>query len=199
MSDPETIAWYDGAADAYAKGRPSPPRHLTDFIALLPPKGAVLDLGCGGGTATAALTALGFAVTGLDASAGLLNLARQAAPGARFIEADFSALEELAETEQFDGVWAHFSLLHAPRADMPTHLGRIARLLRPDGLFHLSLMLGEGEARDRLGRFYSYYQADEIGALLDRAGFRLLSRTEGTGASAAGDPVRHIITLSRRG
>ena len=198
MSDRQTIAWYDGAAETYAGRRTPMPRHLSSFMALLPPGGTVLDLGCGAGNASAALADAGFTVTGIDASAGLLALARRAAPQATFVEAEFAMLDDLARPGSIDGVWCNFALLHAPRAEMPDHLARVARSLRPGGVFHLALMLGEGQARDRLGRFYTYYRADEIRGLLADAGFSPLDETESDSTSAAGDPVRCIILLGRR-
>lgn len=45
----------------------------------------VLDIGCGAGPLTVALSAAGFDVTGIDVSAGLLEIARERAPQARFI------------------------------------------------------------------------------------------------------------------
>ncbi len=47
----------------------------------------VVDVGCGSGPLTAALTAAGFGVTAIDQSADLLATARQAAPAAQFINA----------------------------------------------------------------------------------------------------------------
>jgi SAM-dependent methyltransferase len=47
----------------------------------------VVDVGCGAGVLTKALLEAGFEVTGIDASADLLDLARSVNPDARFIHA----------------------------------------------------------------------------------------------------------------
>lgn len=47
----------------------------------------VLDIGCGAGPLTAALAVAGFDVTGIDVSAGLLEIARDRVPQAKFIHA----------------------------------------------------------------------------------------------------------------
>ena len=47
----------------------------------------VVDVGCGAGPLTEALVEAGFAVTGIDTSAELLEIAPKAAPAARFINA----------------------------------------------------------------------------------------------------------------
>ncbi len=53
--------------------------------------GALLELGCGTGNATLPLVARGLDVTGLDASAEMLQVAREKLPGVAFIQADFTS------------------------------------------------------------------------------------------------------------
>ncbi|MGZ9809454.1 class I SAM-dependent DNA methyltransferase [Pseudoroseicyclus sp. H15] len=196
--DAGTIAYYDSHSADYAALRAAdlPSKHLAAFTERLPPGAAVLDLGCGSGASAAALIAQGFAVTGIDASAGLLAEARAAAPGATFRQASFAELDEVAA---YDGIWANFSLLHAARNALPGHLAAVARALRPGGLLHLGMMTGEGDRRDGLGRHYSYYAPEELRALLAAAGFHELSATEGRGRSTAGDEIGWIVLLAQRG
>lgn len=197
MIDEGTIGFYDRAAQGFvglsADGPPEPA--LARFMARLSPGAAVLDLGCGAGIASAHLAGAGFALTGLDASAGLIEVARRLAPEARFLHAGFDALDE---TEAYGGVWANFSLLHAPRDEMPRHLAAIARALRPNGLFYLSMLLGTGALRDELTRTYTYYGANELSALLAAAGFEILTSETGEkhGMGAASRPF--IAILARR-
>ena len=47
----------------------------------------VVEVGCGGGSLTKALTEAGFEVTGIDSSAELLKIARTVAPAAHFVNA----------------------------------------------------------------------------------------------------------------
>ena len=47
-----------------------------------------LDLACGTGALTAELQARGLTVTGLDASAEMLDVARERLPGMRLVQAD---------------------------------------------------------------------------------------------------------------
>jgi SAM-dependent methyltransferase len=55
----------------------------------VPAGGSVLDLGCGCGVPLARdLAASGYAVTGVDLSAGQIRRARQLVPAARFLHAD---------------------------------------------------------------------------------------------------------------
>jgi SAM-dependent methyltransferase len=53
----------------------------------------VMDVGCGAGPLTAALTAAGFEVTAIDQSAELLDIARKAVPAAHFINASVYDIE----------------------------------------------------------------------------------------------------------
>lgn len=196
MSDTDTVRFYDDAAERFgditADGAPDPT--LQRFIDALAPGASVLDLGCGHGIASAKLARLGFDVTGLDPSQGLLDVARRLAPTARFTLATF---DDLDGTEAYDGIWANFALLHAPRADMPRHLAAIARALRPGGVFHLSMLLGEGEIRDSHGRAYTYYSVEALRALLASAGFDLIQSE--TGDKAGIDGVHpSIVLLSRK-
>lgn len=58
----------------------------TIIHAAVPLGASILELGCGAGRVTAALLALGHAVTGVDASAEMLAAARERAPEAVLVE-----------------------------------------------------------------------------------------------------------------
>jgi len=99
-----------------------------------PPGGAVLDLGCGSGLPVARdLTAAGYRVTGVDISEVQIRRASQLVPAAQFVRADITAIE--FEPASFDLVVSFFALIHVPVDDQPPLLLRIARWLRPGGLF----------------------------------------------------------------
>lgn len=171
MTDRETIAVYDARAAEYAEvtsGIAADPR-LIDFIARLPERGAVLDLGSGPGAAAAEMARAGHDALAWDASEGMVALAA-AQPGVRAEQRLFGDLATLAPAS-LHGVWANFSLLHAPRAEMPDHLAAIARALVPGGVFLVAVKLGEGDRRDRIGRLYSYYTEAELRGLVEAAGF----------------------------
>ncbi|MBY6162626.1 class I SAM-dependent methyltransferase [Mameliella alba] len=169
MTDRETIRIYDDRADEYARVTASdaPDATLAAFIAALPKGAEVLDLGCGPGKSAAYMAAAGLRVDAWDASAGMVTLAARH-PGVTARQADFDAL---TTENSFDGIWANFSLLHAPREDMPRHLAAIHRALRPGGLFHIGVKEGTGALRDTLGRLYTYYTEPEMTGLLRDAGF----------------------------
>ncbi|MCT4559160.1 MAG: class I SAM-dependent methyltransferase [Pelagimonas sp.] len=171
MSDKRTIEVYDQRAAEYGQVTASkgPGRILTDFIAALPTGGRVLDLGCGPGLSAGHMAVAGLAVEGWDASDKMVALAA-AQVGVTVRQARF---EDLTAQATYDGIWANFSLLHAPRDAMPSHLRAIHRALKPGGLFHIALKSGTGDRRDRIGRNYTYYTQTELSTLLHAAGFTL--------------------------
>lgn len=201
-SDRETVSVYDAEAGRYAKvtaGLRDDP-DLLAFIADLPRGGRVLDLGCGPGIAAAAMAEAGLAVDATDASAEMVRLAA-AQPGVTAWQASF---EEIGGTATYDGIWANFSLLHAPREAMPRHLAAIRRALKPRGRFHIGGKTGTGATRDRLGRLYTYYTEAELETLLAEAGFEIVARRRGRdkgldGAMADWVTFAALVAPARRG
>ncbi|MCX5394454.1 bifunctional 2-polyprenyl-6-hydroxyphenol methylase/3-demethylubiquinol 3-O-methyltransferase UbiG [Streptomyces sp. NBC_00094] len=92
----------------------------------------VLDVGSGTGRPVAdRLTRAGFAVTGIDVSRTMVELARSQVPGARFEQCgvhDFDAPEG-----GFDAVCAFFPLLVMGRDEVSAALRRMAGWLAPGG------------------------------------------------------------------
>lgn len=196
MSDPETIAVYDRRAQDYADrfSGPKEDRHLIAFIARLPAGAPVLDLGCGPGQASARLAEAGFAVEAWDAAAGMVALAALL----NGVTARQARFDDLRAQGVYGGIWANFSLLHAPRQEFPVHLAAIFRALRPGGLLHLGMKTGTGQGRDRLGRAYSYYSIAELEDFLGRSGLTVLSRSTGEDAGLAGPVEPWAILLAEK-
>ena len=66
-------------------------------------------------------------------------------------------------------------------------LKKLFSALKEDGLLFFSLKRGVGESRDKLGRFYSYYEKDEVEKYLEKASFQIKKYTEGLSVGLAGD------------
>ena len=183
--DPETLRVYDEMADKYAAVTAdiaSDPL-LASFIDALPRGAHVLDLGCGPGIIAGHMARAGLSVTATDASTEMVALAADT-PG---VTARLATFDEIAGEDIFDGIWANFSLLHAPRAAMPGHLSALRKALKPGGRFHIALKSGTGAHRDTLGRFYTYYTADELDTLLRTAGFTPFSSATGRDTGLSGE------------
>lgn len=193
--DRRTIDAYEANAAAYGRRfrvvRLTRP--LKAFIDALPPGARVLDLGCGPGDASAHLRAAGMHPDPVDASPAMVALANDRhALGARL-----GTFDELDAEAAYDGVWANFSLLHAPRADLPRHLSAIHRALKPGGLFHIAMKTGSGEIRDRLGRSYTYVARHELAALMAEAGFTIFAAANGRERGLAGTLDPFVIFRAR--
>lgn len=122
----------------------------------LPPGSSILDVGCGTGRHSVGLAALGYRVTGLDISEGMLAEARKTASKAgadcRFIQADATSFR-LEET--FDGAICicegSFGLLS--QTDDPGSrdlciLKNISACLKPGAPFVLTALNGLKMARE---------------------------------------------------
>ena len=196
MADRQTMEVYaskaEDYADRFATGRPGP--RLEDFINSLPEGGRVLDLGCGPGRAAAAMIASGLQVDAWDASPEMAALAKD-----RFgVDVVVAGFADLDAAETYDGIYANFSLLHAPKSEMPDHLTRIAHALKPGGYLYLGLKTGSGEKRDALGRFYAFYTDEEITGLLKEVGISVLTRATGAEAGLGGTVDPWIILKARK-
>ena len=183
MSDRETVGVYARKAKDYANLPMAQEQidALDMFSAGLKPGAHILDLGSGPGIHTRELMQRGFTARAIDATPEFVEAAR-----ASGVDAHLGTFDDLTEENAYDGIWASFSLLHAPRADFPRHIAACKRALRDGGCLFLGLKLGTGEKRDNLGRFYSYYSEDELHDILSKAGFDRLQSRIGKGKGLAG-------------
>lgn len=192
--DRKTIDIYDAKAGDYAKlvTSDTPSRHLRAFMDALPQGGAVLDLGCGPGNAAATLRDAGFDVTAIDASPKMVELGAE-----RYgLNITLSTFDDVTQTAIYDGVWASFSLLHAPRADIPRHLSAIHTALKPQGVFVIGVKTGTGTSRDAIGRQYTYFEPDELDRLLRDAGFTPIASDSGSDTGLSGETSPWIIVTA---
>ena len=184
MTDAQTLAVYDVKIDDYLRLTQAPPsKSLLAFIKAIPEGGRVLDLGCGPGFAAAEMARHGCNVEAIDGSAEMVAAASKN-PGVIARQATF---DDLPAQATYYGIYANFSLLHAKRADFSRHIQACQTALLPGGIFHLAMKLGTGAKRDALGRFYTYYTAEELKQILTQTGFTLTFEREGKEKGLAGD------------
>ncbi len=194
MTDEGTIQAYMANAQGYAKdyARREPDEDLLAFMAAVPDGGRVLDLGCGPGNSAAMMADRGYEVEASDATQAMADLALENYG----IKVRVEPFDALSAVDYYNGIWANFSLLHAPREDLPDHLARVATALREGGILHLGMKLGQGEARDSLGRFYTYYSQIELRSHVEAAGLSVTSERVGEGAGMAGHTEPFCIVLA---
>ena len=193
MTDAQTLAAYARDAARYAAMPMTQAQTvaLADFITRLPPQADVLDVGCGPGLQAAAMIRAGHRVTGIDPTRDFVTEALH-----NGVDARLGTVEDVTETRAYDGIYASFSLLHAPRADIPGHITRLARALKPGGTLFIGMKLGEGEDRDALGRFYSYVSELDLRGWLKAAGLTTDRTVTGTGKGLAGTDDPFILVTA---
>lgn len=196
MPDPRTIATYDEKAEDYARRftKGEPDAHLRDFIALIPANGRVLDVGCGPGTASAHMLRAGLRPDPMDASAKMVQIANRTTG----LNARQATFDEIAGTALYEGVWANFSLLHAPRADLPRHIKACVQAMVPGGVFHIGMKTGSGERRDNIYRLYTFVTVPELTDMLEAAGLTVTDTFQGQDAGLAGTVDPWVVMRAKK-
>lgn len=104
----------------------------TRFIRANCPRGAGLDVGCGTGALAARLAEAGFAMTGVDASPGMLGILRARTAAVRAVVASGTSLP--FADDRFDLVLSVAALHHvADPDDVRRTLAEMVRVARPAG------------------------------------------------------------------
>ncbi|MCF2871819.1 class I SAM-dependent methyltransferase [Octadecabacter sp. G9-8] len=194
--DHKTIAVYNEKAAEYAKHFDTdskPGAHVRRFIEAVPTGGRVLDLGCGTAGASRHMLAAGLDVDAMDASPEMIRVAAHV----NGVTARLGTFDDLNAKADYDGIWANFSLLHAPRDKLPDYLAAIATALRPNGTFHIGMKTGTGTTRDHINRKYTFVTQDELSALLNGAGFDIQTIMTGHEVGLAGTDDPWIVILSK--
>lgn len=154
------------------------------------------DIGCGPGRDASVFVAAGLRVAALDASPGMAT--RTHSLGTPVALADMRQLPFQAGA--LDGIWSAAALLHVPRAHVPATLRGWRRCLAAGGVLGLSTAVGDHEGWEpvteggaeppapggpapeappgTLRRWFAYHRPDALLAMLDGAGFEVVSTAE---------------------
>lgn len=143
------------------------------------PGQSYLDVGCGSGLACQLAASRGAAVSGLDASPGLLQIARERVPEADFRHGDMASLP--FDSETFDRVSFVNTLFFA--SDRVAALRESRRVLRPGGrvaaimwtspdrIESMAFLSALGPLLPPLPELALFADRDELGKLAADAGF----------------------------
>ena len=184
MSDKETIEVYNQNVEKYRALVDKLPntKTLKSFMGRFDAGANILDFGCGVGDSAAAMRAGGLRPVCRDGSVEMVKTANELYQ----LDASVALFSELDDDSVYDGVWANFSLLHASKSEFPYLVSALHTSLKPKGWLFVALKLGNGERRDKFGRHYTYYQEDELDAILIKAGFAVDEKIYGKSKGMAG-------------
>lgn len=148
---------------------------LDRFLAPIQPGGRILDVGCGAGDPIAGyLLEEGFDVVGLDASRGMLAIARERYPNADWVLGD---MRQLDFSSPFDGVIAWNSFFHLMPSEQRDVLGRIARVMKRSAPWLLTVGDREGAETGWVGGepiYHASLSPGEYRDLLEGLGIEVL-------------------------
>ena len=184
-ADQKTLDVYDKYIADYKEliSRELKDKNLDLFMKMIERDGKVLDLGCGTGAASRELLKNGFVPFPVDASLEMIKVAEAMLK----IKPRKISFDEIYENDFYHAIWANFSLLHIKKIQFSGVLKRLFFALKEEGVFFFSLKRGVGERRDKLGRFYSYYEKSEVEKFLENANFQTKNYSEGVSIGLAGD------------
>lgn len=152
MPHNETLEYYNTNAEEYIHGTVDVDFQETQegFLKYIPPRGRILDFGCGSGRDAKYFHARGFEVDAVD---GAEELCKRAAEytGINVKQMLFSDLDTV---EEYDGIWACASILHVSSSELWEVLLKMIKALKNGGIIYASFKYGEYEGL-RNGRYFN--------------------------------------------
>ncbi len=111
------------------------------FLQYLQQGARILDAGCGSGCDTKEFIRHGFDVVAIDGSKEMVKFAEEYT-GQKIHLLTF---EEMQFAQEFDAIWASYSLVHYSDKQLKEMLSKFMRTLKVGGYWYLSFRYGEGE------------------------------------------------------
>ena len=167
---------------------------IEHFVSLLPTQSLVLDLGCGHGVNTAYFRDQGMQIEAWDLSTAMQQVAKRQFD----IDVQLLGFDDLNSDSVYDGICANYSLLHMQPAQVPSYLEAMSKALKPNGVLHLGMKLGDSTERDSLGRFYAYYPEQQLIDWLAQLGLQIEYSHQSIFAGLAGNPQTGIAMQARK-
>jgi SAM-dependent methyltransferase len=147
----KTLAYYNEHASDFVNQTLSVDmRVLHDkFLSHIPKNGRILDAGCGSARDAKAFHQIHYDVEAFDASEAIVDLVNKHCDFPIYHASFLSFYSE----QQFDGIWACASLLHATMNEQVASISHLSSMLKNNGVFYLSYKLGNGE-KEHNGRYF---------------------------------------------
>lgn len=149
---------------------------LDRMLALLPDQANVLDLGCGSGKPLATyLIEQGCAITGVDSSELMLQMARANFPEQMWLQAD---MRQFNLAQKFDAILAWDSFFHLTQDDQRQMFAQFARHAKQGTLLMFTSGPAHGEAIGELfgePLYHASLAPEEYRHLLAQYGFEVLN------------------------
>lgn len=167
---------------------------LDRMLALLPDQANVLDLGCGSGKPLATyLIEQGCAITGVDSSELMLQMARANFPEQMWLQAD---MRQFNLAQKFDAILAWDSFFHLTQDDQRQMFAQFARHAKQGTILMFTSGHAHGEAIGELfgePLYHASLAPEEYRHLLAQYGFEVLNMV-------VEDPecTEHTVWLARK-
>ena len=158
----KTIDYYNQYADEFTQAT----LHVDmeslyqPFLAELPERAYILDVGCGAGRDTLAFKNKGYKVDAIDYSEELVERATSLTG----IQVKLQSFYEVDDYETYDGIWACASLLHCERTRLKEVIGKLLSALKPNGVLYMSFKYGDSD-REKDGRQFTDLNEEQAEAL----------------------------------
>lgn len=167
----KNIEYYNENAQAFYENTVNADMSLwrDNFESYVTDGGRILDAGCGSGRDSRAFKHHGYSVVAIDASREMCKLASELLDQ----EVWQMRFDEIAFDEEFDGIWACASLLHAVKEELPEILNKFRKALKDKGVMYASFKYGDGTV-ERGGRTFSNFTEESIRKLMTNAEFKII-------------------------
>ncbi len=183
-----TLSSYEGHVQEYLDGTPAEvsgdvKQWLDKALALVPQDGRALELGSAFGRDAEYIESQGYKVERTDATKGFVDLLQSQGHEARVLNAindDFGAGYSL--------IFANAVLLHFTPDETRAVISKSYNSLTENGVLAFSVKEGQGQewsqAKLNAPRYFCYWQADDLEAVVREAGFSQIDLTKGQTTNA---------------
>jgi SAM-dependent methyltransferase len=171
---------------------------------LRPGRICVLDAACGPGNVSRFLLRKRpeLDLVGIDLAPRMVELARDAVPGGRFLVYDCRKLADL--NRRFNGIICAFGLPYLSWPEAIDFFNAAWNALEPDGVFFLSTMLGRSEesgfqhcsSGDRV--YVNYHDEAEVIRSLTACGFRIFTHHHVPSPSTAPKATMDLLLIAKK-